>query len=82
LISLIYTYIQLKTKPGAMIKLANRGHVVAKMHPIILSPSAAAASAGPLTAADFGISVNGGSIPSSQKSKNYYADSTVPSFFR
>lgn len=61
-----------------MLKLASRGHVVVKMQS---TQKPGVESDSPLTAADFGMSTNGELLPS-QKSKNLYADSTVPSFFR
>lgn len=66
---------KLNTKPGVMVKLASRGHSHMKMLDNN-SKAAAPANAAPLTAADFDPAVV------NQKSKNLYADATVPSFFR
>jgi hypothetical protein len=55
-----------------MVKFALRGHVVAKMHAGYLKPEGSETA--PLTAADF--------EESTSKSRNLFADSTVPSFFR
>lgn len=68
---------QLKQKPGSMVKLAPRGHVVAKM---VGQPKSNEPPTNPLSAADFGVFVDGELQP--PKSLNLYADSTVPSFFR
>ena len=80
---------QLKYRPGAMAKLAQRGHTVAKMHAGF--DLAEGADAPELTAADFGIveeiDPTASGAPASKPAaksdkKNLYADSTVPSFFR
>ena len=74
----------IKYKDGVMVKLAPRGHLVAKMHNGYRNQSQN------LTAADFGMEAADGSAPvpdGSAKSKgasgiNLFADSNVPSFFR
>ncbi len=76
---------KLKYKQGAMAKLAPRGHSIAKMHLGYDVPEGSEAPT--LSAADFGMNNDNtegnskykSSVP---KSKNLYADSTVPSFFR
>ena len=62
-----------------MVKLQQRGHITAKM----LLPPADGGGGAALTAADFGMAEGGGSaaLPT-PKSKNLYADATVPCFFR
>jgi len=76
---------QLKYRPGAMAKLAQRGHTVAKMHAGF--DLAEGVEAPELTAADFGVAEepdgeSGGKPAPKTDKKNLYADSTVPSFFR
>ena len=75
---------QLKFRPGAMARLAPRGHCVAKMHLGYDVPEGMEAPT--LSAADFGINEDENESSktkaSASKSKNLYADSTVPSFFR
>lgn len=77
--SVVFLSNQLKAKAGTMVKLANRGHVTVKMMGTHADDEKDAAT--PLTAADFGMADG---VPSNtvQKSRNLYADATVPSFFR
>ena len=75
---------QLRVKAGAATKLASKGHVVSKMldatSVYLKGPSGPIVSVADksqeLTEADFDPFAN------AQKSRNLYADATVPSFFR
>jgi chromatin assembly factor 1 subunit B len=71
---------QIKFKAGAMVKLAPKGHVVAKM----LVHDKEENKDAPLTAADFGMAEGGGAVAtaSNKKQQNLYADYTVQSYFR
>lgn len=67
-------------RPGTMVKLAARGHVVAKM---CQNQSDEKDKDEPLTAADFGIASAGEApLPASKKQQNLFADYTVQSYFR
>ena len=76
----------LKYKPGAMVKLAPRGHVVAKYHAGLEEGSKG--SDEPLTAADFGMAASGAGENADnnkggpKKQQNLFADYTVQSYFR
>jgi hypothetical protein len=65
-----------KYKAGAMVKLAPRGHVVAKMI-TNAEYQVKAVESGPSSAA-----AEGEEEKAVEKSKHLFADGTVPSFFR
>ncbi len=71
---------QLKYRPGAMAKLAQRGHSVIKMHAGY--DLADGVEPPELTAADFGVADETNPKSVKIEKKNLYADSTVPCFFR